>query len=84
MNWFPVLVRVESRIATTVSKYWNGIYHHILMMYLSLHMDIPLSKRSTGQLALVCFGRKIWTKTSHSTKNVKTMAFYLHALKRKS
>ena len=84
MNWLPVLVRVESRIVTTVSKYWNGIYHHILMMYLSLHLDIPLSKTSTGQLALVCFGRKIWTKTSHSTKNVKTMAFYLHALKRKS
>ena len=54
------------------------------MMYLSLHLDIPPSKTSTGQLALVCFGRKIWTKTSHSTKNVKTMAFYLHALKRKS
>ena len=45
-------------------------------------MDQPLRKRNTGQQALSFLGRKLWIKISHSTKNVKTMASFTHALKR--
>ena len=44
--------------------------------------DISLWKTKTGQEALSFLGIKIWTKITHSTKNVKTTAFFSHGLKR--
>ena len=44
-------------------------------------LDIPLGKANAGQQALSFLGTKIWTRISHSTKNVKTMASFTHTLK---
>ena len=45
-------------------------------------LDILLQRTITGQEALFFLGPKIWTKITHSTKNVKTTASFTHALKR--
>ena len=44
-------------------------------------LDIP-QKTNTGQQVLYFSRRKIWTKISHSTKNVKTTASFNYVLKR--
>ena len=38
-------------------------------------LDTPLRNTNTGQQALSFFGPKIWIKTSHSAKNVRTRNF---------
>ena len=45
-------------------------------------LDILLRKTNTGQQSLSFLGPKIWTKISHSTKNVKTTVSFTNALER--
>ena len=59
-----------------------GLYHHRYKTRSQMALDIPLRKTNTGQRALSFLGSKIWTKISHSTKNVKITASLTHTLKR--
>lgn len=92
MNWLSVSERIESCIAATVFKYWTGI----VPLYINnifdpsqircntksqMTFDIPVRKISTGQVALSFYGLKTWTKVSHSTKSIKTIVSFTHALK---
>ena len=90
-KYLPVSERVEICITTTVFKYSNRMYNHIIIIKYSYKryntisqrtLDIPLQKTNTGQRALSFLGPKIWTKISHSTNNVKTRASFTSNLKR--
>ena len=86
INWVPTSVKVESCVATTVFKNWNGtvpsyindISHPSLNRHNTgsqMTLDIPLRKTNTGQQAL--FVLNIWIKNSQSTKNVKNITSVL-------
>ena len=45
-------------------------------------LDIPLRKTTIGQKSILFLGTKVWSKTNHSLKAVKTTATFTHALKK--
>ena len=45
-------------------------------------LDIPLWKTNTGQKSLSFLGPEIWSKIDPSIKNVRTLSFLMHALKK--
>ena len=75
--------RVESCVATT---FFNiGMFKPSYNRYKTrsqMKFDIPLRKAITRQQAFSFLGPKIWTKISHSTENLKTMASFTYTLKR--
>ena len=92
INQFTVSERVESYITTPVFKYCNGIVPSYINDIFKpqynryntrsqMALDIPLRKTNTGQQTSFP-GPKICTKTSRSTKNVKTTTSFTHALTR--
>ena len=84
INSFPFSERVESCIATSISKYWTGIvesYINKFKLSYDRHntrsqtaLDMTLRKTNTRKQALSPLGPKIWTKIGHNYKNVKTTA----------
>lgn len=92
IDLLPVSVRVGSCITTTFFKSETE-FHQILMACFGLYpvciiLDhkwqwIYLFKNEIHNNKLrQKYGPNIWTKISHSTKNVQTAASFTHALKR--
>ena len=84
--------RVESCVATTFFNIGRRLYLHYIGMFkpscnryktrLQMKFNIPLHMAITRQQAFSFLGLKIWTKISHSTENLKTMASFTYTLKR--
>ena len=45
-------------------------------------LDKPLQKTNTGKKSLSFLEPKIWSKISHSIKNVRTLSSFMHAIKK--
>ena len=77
INWFPTSERAESCIKNTIFKYCNGFvplcdYQWKQIQYSKLYLFL----NQNFEL--------IWTKISHSIKNVKSTASFSHTLKKET